>query len=111
MSGDKNQLRSTPGDDTIEGAYKRFNLGFPSVEFLRDQQSVGQVVRAEREAIDVTSQLPFGKASPQINFEGCGGLVAFLGILRKELQDDRGQRLGHLGIRWRRWLTCDVTVD
>ena len=100
VSREKDQLRPATGSDTMERPDKTLNLAFPSVELFWYQQAVRQVVRAQQEGIDVTSQMPIGEAPSEISLETGGGLVAFLSVLREELHDDRSQRLGDPRTCW-----------
>jgi hypothetical protein len=84
----KHELRCAMGHDSIERLEQSFNLPFPSIQFLRNQQPVRGVVRAKWERVDASAGFPFRQASPEIGFQACGRLVAFLGGLREELYDN-----------------------
>ena len=45
---------------TVEGREQRVDLARAPVELLRDQQSVRQIVPADRELLDAAVRLPFG---------------------------------------------------
>ena len=80
--------------DPIECREERLDLAFPPVQLLGDQQPVRRVVRAQREGIDATMELPLRQASLEIGFEARGGLVTVLGILGEEPHDDGDSATG-----------------
>jgi hypothetical protein len=49
IAGHEHQFHGARRHDPVEGRDQRFDLGLPAVEFLRDQQPVRYVVRAQRE--------------------------------------------------------------
>jgi hypothetical protein len=62
------------------------------VQFLRNQQPVRRVVRAQREWIDAT--IGRRQAPLKIGFDTGGSLIAVLGVFGEELHSKRRQRLG-----------------
>ena len=94
IAGNEHEFRRAIRHDAIEGREQRVDLALPAVQLLRDQQPVRCVVRAQRERLDAAVRLPFRQAAAKISLDARGGLVAILGGLGEQLQDDGRERGG-----------------
>src|SRR6202023_2940211 len=92
ISGDQYQLRPTAVDDAIKGGEQGLDLALSSVQFLGNQKPVGGVVLPQREGVDRLLSLPCDKTAPEVALQAGSGLVALLGALGEQLQDDDGDR-------------------
>ena len=90
IPGHEHELGGALRHDPVERREQRIDFVLPPVKLLGDQQSVRRVVRAQREGIDATMELPLRQASLKIGFEARGGLVTVLRILGEEPHDDGG---------------------
>src|ERR1700739_1317415 len=93
VPGDKNKLRLPSLSDPIKRRKKGVDFPLPAIEFLRNQQSVRRIVRANGEWFDVTMCLPFIKASPKIGLEARSGLITPLSILCEKSHDEGGEHV------------------
>ena len=94
IAGDQHQLRPAGGDDAVEGGEQGIDLALSPVELLGDQRPVRCVPLAQREGVDPAVSLPFSKAASEVVLQAGCGLVALLGGLGEQLQDDGGDRGG-----------------
>ena len=92
IAGDQHQLRLAACDDAIEGGEQGLDLALAPVQFLGNQKPVGRVLLARRERVDAVSMLPRSKAASEVKLQAGRGLVALLGGLGEQLQDDGGER-------------------
>ena len=115
---DQPEVRLTPAGTpvlrfTVECGAQGIEFALSAVEFLREQKPVWRVLLAEREGVDPVLRLPCGKAAPEVARQAGRGLVALLGGLGEQLQDD-GREYGRDSrqpLAGRRWLSGDVAVD
>ncbi len=109
----QHELGHAGGRDALEGGQQRVDLALAAIERLRNPETVGGVVRAEREGSDPPVRFPFGEAAAQVGFEAGGGLVALLHRLREQLQHDEGDGGGNRSdpLVGRDRLARDMTVD
>src|SRR5208283_3273792 len=91
IARDQNQLRRAALDHAIEGGEQRLDLALAPVQLLRDHEPIGSVALAQRKRLYPPVALPFGETAPQIVLNSGGGLVAILGRLGEELDDDPGE--------------------
>src|SRR5882724_2543537 len=92
VSGNKNQLRLTAGDNAVESCEQRAELRFSAVQFLWNEQPIRRVMFAKREFVDALLRFPFSKTAPQVTFEASRCLIALLRRLGEQLHDDRRNR-------------------
>ena len=92
IAGDQHQLRPAAGDDAVEGGEQGLDLALSPVQFLGNQKPVGRVLLAQREGVDPVLSLPCSKAAPKVALQAGRGLVALLGGLGEQLQDEGGDR-------------------
>src|SRR5215469_4095916 len=92
VTGYKYKLRSSASGDPIKSIEKDFSLYVAAVNFLRDQQAIGDVVRTERERVHLPDRLPLCEASSEVGLQTRRRLVAFLSCFGEQLHDDRGDR-------------------
>ena len=92
IAGDQHQLRPAAGHDAVEGGEQGLDLALSPVQFLGNQKPVGRVLLAQREGVDPALSLPCSKAAPEVALQAGRGLVALLGGLGEQLQDEGGER-------------------
>src|SRR6478672_82462 len=88
ISGDQHQLHRAGVDYAVKAGEQGLYLARPSVQLFGKRQPIGRVVFAKRKGVDAPFTLPFGKTAPKITLDASWSLVAFLGGLREQLQDD-----------------------
>jgi hypothetical protein len=113
VAGDEHELRCASGDHAIEALEQEGNLRLSTIELLRDLEALGGVPLAQGERLDPPAGAPLREAPLQIALEAARALVAVLGHLGEQLQDDTRERFGHRGddLRWRHGRAGDVAVD
>ena len=113
IAGDEHELGGAVGDDTVEGPQQAADLALPPIEPLRDQHSIRRIPGSQRERLDLAGRFPFRQTALQIARETGRGLVAVLGGLGQELQDDRRERFRDAGDTLARRHRCpgDVAVN
>jgi hypothetical protein len=110
ITGYEHEFRAAVAHNPIKGRHQSVDFALPAVQFLWDQQSIRDVVRAQRESVDVGPRFPFRQAPPQIGLKAHSSLVTMLYCLSQKSHDDRRERRGDLFIKRRR-LPCNVAVD
>ena len=93
-SRNEKQLRRAIGREGLEGRDQDLDVAFAAVQPLRNQEPVRDVLRGKGEGIDAAGRLELAQAPSQVRFHACGGLVAVVGTLGKQLQDDLFDRGG-----------------
>ena len=81
VSGNKNQLWLTTGDNAVERSEQSADFGLPTVQFLWNQQLIWRVVFAKWEFVDALLHFPFSETAPQITPDASRCLIALLGDL------------------------------
>src|SRR5262249_61751784 len=66
VAGNEHQLRRAARHDAIESREQGIDLSLPPVQFLRDEELIRHVLRAERERLDPSACLPLHPASPGV---------------------------------------------
>src|SRR6266404_7050212 len=69
VSGNKNQLRLTTGDNAVERSEQSVDFGFSAVQFLWNQQPIWRVMFAKWEFVDAMPRFPFSETAPQVTLE------------------------------------------
>jgi len=87
ITGYEHEFRCAVGNDPVECREQRVDFALPPVQRLWDQQSVRDVVSAQREWIEATMRLPFRQAPPKAGFQTGGCLVALLNGARSMHMD------------------------
>jgi hypothetical protein len=102
-----------PPADPLEGRGEPRQLSLSTVQRLREDQATGDVSLAERERGDPAAGAQLLQAAAQVGLQADGGLVAILGVLGQQSQDDLADDLGHVGAQLgrRRRRARDVGVD
>ncbi len=113
IAGNHHQLGRAAGDDPVKGGDQERDFGLAPIEFFRNQQLGGGVMRAEREGVDVSLRCPLRQAAAQIGFQAGSSLVALLGRFGKQLHDEGRDLFGNagrpLGGRYR--LSSEVAME
>jgi hypothetical protein len=78
------------------------NLRLSAIELLRDLETIGYVPLSQRERLDLPALAPLLEAPLQVEPEAVSALVAVLGHLGEQLEDDTRDRLRDLGDDLRR---------
>lgn len=113
VTRDEGEPRCAVRRHGVEGGKQERTLRFASVELVGNRQSIGCVTCRERKGFEPTSKLPIVETSMKIDLEAAGRLIAILGVLGEELQEDRLQCTGdalHSLARGRGW-PGDVAVN
>src|ERR1700736_3673110 len=87
VSGNKNQLRLTPGDNAVEHSEQRVVFGFSPVQFLWNQQPIRRVMFAKQEFVDAVLRFPFSETALKVTLDAGGCLIALLSRLGEQLHD------------------------
>ena len=69
MARNQHKLRPAMGYDAVERFQQCGDLSFPPVELLRNDQSIRDILFAERKFGDVIGRLPRCKALPKIGLD------------------------------------------
>ena len=112
ITGYEHEFRCAMDHHPVESFQQGVDLALPPVQLLWDQQSVRDVVRAQRKRVDAAVCFPFRQTLPKIGLEAYGRLVAFLDGLGQQSHDDGRERLGELAAAVRRCrLARDVAMN
>ncbi|MCY1413984.1 hypothetical protein D9M71_294220 [compost metagenome] len=108
----QHQLGSAAGDDAREGLDQHLDLMFTAIQLLGYQQAVGGALLVQAEGFDAPSPLPVVQAAAQVVLDAGGALVAILGGLGQQLEDDLREHRRHAGdpLAGRQRLARDVAV-
>ncbi len=79
------------------------DLLLAAMDLLGQGEAPGHVLRSDREGLDPMPGLPIGEAPVQVRRHAQCRLVPIFGGLRKKLQDQGGQHVGHVRLPLGRW--------
>ncbi len=97
VSRDQHQLGGA-GRHPLEGLEQSLHLRFSSIQPLRNDEAVTDVVLSQRKIGDLASAQPRGAATGQIRRHALGALVAVLGALRQQSHDEIRERTRDPGV-------------
>jgi hypothetical protein len=109
-AGDEHELGLAVRDDALESGEQDADLALPAVKLLGDEQAIGAITSSDRKGLDAPGCGPLRLTAPQVGGEACGGLVALLGGLREQSQDNRAELRRDVSVD-RRGRARDVAVD
>ena len=88
VPGDENELQPAAGCNAVERGKQRIDLGSPSVQFLRNQQAVRNVVLGDREVVDPAVSPPFSQTASKILLGAGRRLITILGGFGQQITFD-----------------------
>src|SRR6266403_3336186 len=113
ISGNQHQTRPIAGYHALERTEQHLNLACSPIQLLGNQQTIWNVMFAEREIGDASALIPFSEAAAKIALRTEGRLVTFFRSFGDQFHHDRGKtaRYGFYSLVRRHRMACDVTMN